>query len=307
MRTRCLAEAGSRSPSSPANSSSFRPRLPVPLAPAISNSRLCTSTMDGGSLTVFGASLRAVRPTSPTWRLSLLTSSLGMPYAIAMAETSSRSPRPISTGAKKGASRPWIRYVTGSISSTEQAPYSSDRMRTSSFRLLVASNWSRYAASPLNLMADQLRGPRPRGLRGRPRLEVAAAVADGPRLVKWRYDGGSNGIDCRRRRRPVSRAGQRHAGPDLARRGGGSPGDGGRLGAAVRGAVRLPAHLRRPARNGWYPGTGHPQQQRRRTRPADRTGGQRDRRRRVPGGRSLVRRLPGSSDSEPVLAQGRRA
>src|SRR6266545_3853516 len=38
----------------------------------------------------------------------------------------------------------------GSISPTEQTPYSSETMRTSSLRLLVASNRSRYAASSSN-------------------------------------------------------------------------------------------------------------------------------------------------------------
>src|SRR5712692_5831252 len=79
-----------------------------------------------------------------------------------MALMSNLSPRPISTGSKNGASRPWIRYVIGSSSSTEQARYTSDRMRTSSFRLLVASIWSRLAASSVNFTAAQLSHvPRP--------------------------------------------------------------------------------------------------------------------------------------------------
>src|SRR5947209_3897651 len=70
-----------------------------------------------------------------------------------MAVMSSLSPRPISTGTKKGASRPWMRYVIGSSSSNEQARYTSDRMRTSSFRLLVASIWSRFVARSTNFTA----------------------------------------------------------------------------------------------------------------------------------------------------------
>src|SRR3989442_10539230 len=73
-----------------------------------------------------------------------------------MAVINSLSPRPISTGSKKGASRPWIRYVIGSSSSGTEAPYTSDRMRTSSFRLLVASMRSRFAASSANFMPAQL-------------------------------------------------------------------------------------------------------------------------------------------------------
>ncbi len=73
-----------------------------------------------------------------------------------MAGINSLSPRPISTGSKKGASRPWIRYVIGSSSSTAEARYTSDRMLTSSFRLLVASMRSRFAASSLNFTATQV-------------------------------------------------------------------------------------------------------------------------------------------------------
>src|SRR5215813_13426245 len=66
---------------------------------------------------------------------------------------------PISTGAKNGASRPWTRYVTDSISPTEHAAYSSETMRTSSLRLLVDSSRSRYAANSSNRMGETLSDP----------------------------------------------------------------------------------------------------------------------------------------------------
>ncbi len=74
---------------------------------------------EGESLLDAAATRCAVTPRSPVCLFSLTTSSFGASYAEAIAVISRRSPRPISTGSNSGASRPWIRYVTGPSSSFE--------------------------------------------------------------------------------------------------------------------------------------------------------------------------------------------
>ena len=109
IRTRCLAEAGSTSFSKAANSERFFSTDPPPAAPAMSIKRACTSVTGSGRVDPCAESLAATSPRSPSWPNSFVTSTMGMAKAWAMAAITSFSPRPISTGSKKGTSRPWIR------------------------------------------------------------------------------------------------------------------------------------------------------------------------------------------------------